>query len=121
MSAVCARMCSASTCKPANLLRLSCPIPEQAQAQPHSMPVTQVVATCLDTLQPIILDDFSSPEDLRQCLRASAQVPAVAGDPVLHRGRRMVDAAVFEPVPFRAAISDGCTHVLTLCSRPPTK
>lgn len=83
--------------------------------------VPQVVASCLDTLQPIILDNFSSREDLQQCLRASAQVPAVAGDPIDHRGRRLVDAAVFEPVPFRAAISDGCTHVITLCSRPPMK
>ncbi|KAK9794392.1 hypothetical protein WJX73_007160 [Symbiochloris irregularis] len=80
----------------------------------------KVVASCLDTLQPIILEGFTDENDLRQCLRASAQVPAVAGDPVLHRGRRMVDAAVFEAVPFRAAVSDGCTHVLTLCSRPPS-
>lgn len=36
-----------------------------------------------------------------------------------HRGLRLVDAAVFEPVPFRAAIADGCTHVLALCTRPP--
>lgn len=31
----------------------------------------------------------------------------------------MVDAAVFEPVPVKAALRDGCTHVLVLCSRPP--
>lgn len=36
-----------------------------------------------------------------------------------HRGLRLVDAAVFEPVPFRAAIADGCTHVFALCTRPP--
>jgi hypothetical protein len=29
-----------------------------------------------------------------------------------------VDAAVFEPVPFRSAIADGCTHLLVLCTRP---
>ena len=43
----------------------------------------------------------------------------VAGRPILHRGKRLVDAAVFEAVPFRAAIADGCTHIITLCSRPP--
>jgi predicted patatin/cPLA2 family phospholipase len=53
------------------------------------------------------------------CLRASANVPEVAGRPILHRGRRLVDAAVFEPVPFRAAIADGCTHIVSVCSRPP--
>lgn len=29
-----------------------------------------------------------------------------------------MDAAVFEPVPFRSAIADGCTHLLVLCTRP---
>jgi predicted patatin/cPLA2 family phospholipase len=58
-------------------------------------------------------------QDLEICLRASANVPEVAGRPIEHRGRRLVDAAVFEPVPFRAAIADGCTHLVTLCSRPP--
>lgn len=58
-------------------------------------------------------------QDLETCLRASANVPEVAGRPIQHRGRRLVDAAVFEPVPFRAAIADGCTHLITLCSRPP--
>ncbi|BDA50943.1 hypothetical protein COCOBI_17-1620 [Coccomyxa sp. Obi] len=79
----------------------------------------KVVASCLDTLQPIILEDFTSAQDLETCLRASANVPEVAGRPIEHRGRRLVDAAVFEPVPFRAAIADGCTHLITLCSRPP--
>lgn len=60
-------------------------------------------------------------QDLETCLRASANVPEVAGRPIQHRGRRLVDAAVFEPVPFRAAIADGCTHIVTLCSRPPFK
>ena len=39
-------------------------------------------------------------------------------NPKVCRGRRLVDAAVFEPVPFRAAVAEGCTHVITLCSRP---
>lgn len=34
------------------------------------------------------------------------------------RGQRLVDAAVFEAVPFRSAIADGCTHLLVLCTRP---
>lgn len=33
-------------------------------------------------------------------------------------GHRLVDAAVFQPVPFRSAIADGCTHLLVLCTRP---
>ena len=79
----------------------------------------KVVASCVDSLAPVVLDAFTDAADLAACLRASAQVPEVAGGPVHHRGRRLVDAAVFEPVPFRAAINDGATHVLTLCTRPP--
>ena len=45
----------------------------------------QVVASCLDTLEPIVLDDFTDEADLRECLRAGATVPAVAGPPVTHR------------------------------------
>ncbi len=41
-----------------------------------------------------------------------------AGMVCCRRGHRLVDAAVFEPVPFRSAIADGCTHVLVLCTRP---
>lgn len=36
------------------------------------------------------------------------------------RGQRLVDAAVFEPVPVRSALRDGCTHALVLCTRPAT-
>lgn len=44
----------------------------------------------------------------------------LAGEPRIVRGDRLVDAAVFEPVPVRTAIADGCTHVLALCTRPAT-
>ena len=35
----------------------------------------KVVASCLDTLQPVILERFASAADLSACLRASANVP----------------------------------------------
>ncbi|KAK9806904.1 hypothetical protein WJX72_006985 [[Myrmecia] bisecta] len=81
----------------------------------------KVVASSLDTLEPVMLDNFESKEDLRLCLKASANIPEIAGAPLVHRGQRLVDAAVFEAVPFRVAIADGCTHVITLCTRPPFK
>lgn len=37
----------------------------------------KVVASCLDTLQPVILERFRSAADLSTCLRASANVPEV--------------------------------------------
>lgn len=53
--------------------------------------------------------------------QATANIPEIVGPAVWHRGHRLVDAAVFEPIPFRAALADGCTHVLVLCSRPPPR
>jgi predicted patatin/cPLA2 family phospholipase len=78
-----------------------------------------VVATSLDTLTPVILSSpFKDVKDLKKCLKASAAVPLFAGPrPVVHRGQRMVDAAVMEPVPVTAAAFDECTHVLVLLTR----
>ena len=75
----------------------------------------KVVATSLDTMTTVILEDFKDEQDLKKCLLASARVPALAGaSPVVHRGHRLVDAAVLEPVPVHAAVHDDCTHVLVL-------
>lgn len=79
----------------------------------------KVVASCLDALGPVVLENFFDEDDLRTCLKASANIPVIAGGPVLHRGRRLVDGAVFESIPFRQAIADGCTHVIVCCTRPP--
>lgn len=149
-----------------------------------------VVASCLDSLQPVVMRGWGSAGELANALKASATVPQLAGEggrrtcvgvccvggpararghmhlhvcliplsgraghasawvrqqtpgvqhvaccrsltrtllplctsgpPRLVRGRRLVDAAVFEPVPVRSALRDGCTHVLVLCTRPAT-
>mmetsp|Transcript_2190 Transcript_2190/g.6529 ORF Transcript_2190/g.6529 Transcript_2190/m.6529 type:complete len:751 (-) Transcript_2190:502-2754(-) len=79
----------------------------------------KVVASCLDSLQPVILEKFVHHDDLATCLKASANIPVIAGKPIKHRGRRLVDGAVFEGIPFRQAIADGCTHLVVLCTRPP--
>ena len=42
----------------------------------------QVVASSLDTLEPVLLEGFDSKEDLVACLKASANVPRIAGDPI---------------------------------------
>ncbi|KAG2437370.1 hypothetical protein HXX76_006025 [Chlamydomonas incerta] len=78
----------------------------------------KVVASCLDSLQPVIISDFADRAELAEALKATAAVPQIAGPPRRLRGRQLVDAAVFEPVPVPSAIRDGCTHVLVLCTRP---
>eukprot|EP00775_Hariotina_reticulata_P009223 gene9223-9388_t len=78
----------------------------------------KVVASSLTTLRSEVLDNFTGRGDLVECLKASANVPEIVGPPRRHRGHDLVDAAVFEPLPVKAALKDGCTHVLALCSRP---
>ena len=46
----------------------------------------KVVASCLDTLQPVILESFTDAKDLEICLRASANVPEVGSFPLIASG-----------------------------------
>lgn len=78
----------------------------------------KVAASSIDQKKPVLLENFRDKQDLVECLRASATVPGIAGGPVDHRGYSLVDAMVYEPVPIWSAIDDGCTHVLTLCTKP---
>jgi len=79
----------------------------------------KVAASSLDNGgSPVLLENFRDKHDLKECLRASANVPGIAGEPVHHRGHRLVDAMVYEPVPVWSAIDDGCTHILTLSTKP---
>lgn len=64
-------------------------------------------------------------DGLFACLEASMTVPGAAGAPVpLAFGDDETkelccfDAFCFEPIPYRSAVEEGATHVLTLCSRP---
>lgn len=78
----------------------------------------KIIASCIHSLKPVILSDFKSANDLIMAMKASCTVPEFAGSPQEISGYKLVDAAVFEPIPYKSAIQDGCTHVLALCSRP---
>lgn len=81
---------------------------------PLVVPITDV-----DALQTVVLRDFSSRQDLKAALRASAWLPiAVPGTVRMADGRRAVDGGVLTALPFQLAVNDGCTHVLSLSTRP---
>ena len=65
-----------------------------------------------------LLHDFQSESDLFEALRGSATVPYLAGLPVPYHGDMLFDGGIFEPFPYQSAITDGCTHVVVLSSRP---
>jgi predicted patatin/cPLA2 family phospholipase len=81
---------------------------------PLAIPITDV-----DALQTVVMRDFSSRQDLKDSLRASAWLPvAVPGTVRLPDGRRAVDGGVLTALPFQLALDDNCTHVLSLSTRP---
>jgi predicted patatin/cPLA2 family phospholipase len=67
----------------------------------------KVVASSLTTLRSEVLTGFRDRSDLVECLKASANVPEIVGGPRSHRGHQLVDAAVFEPLPIKAALRWG--------------
>ncbi|KAL9191323.1 hypothetical protein ACHAXT_001029 [Thalassiosira profunda] len=106
----------------------------------------KVMASGLKSERAFILDmekgSFSNLEELACCMRASCLLPGVAG-PVMNMKRPeedgthlqydmeprnniklreeyepLADALLYEPLPYRAAISEGATHVICLRSRP---
>jgi hypothetical protein len=90
--------------------------------------------------------NFHNLDELFICLKASMLIPGVTGDLVRLKGRAAegtntlhtwwrefnsrhdfehvygtepyCDALVYEPVPYRSALADNCTHILVLRTRP---
>lgn len=89
------------------------------QAVLQSPTPLKVVASSIDDCGPVTLDSFTSKDHLIDALKAGATVPHIAGPPRIINGKRLLDAAVYEPVPVESAMRDGCTHVMVLCTRPP--
>lgn len=77
-----------------------------------------VVATDVATGERVALGPFTTPQELRSALRASATMPIFAGEPVSHAGRAYFDASLTEPIPVATAEAAGHTHVLVLLTRP---
>lgn len=78
----------------------------------------KIIASSVTRPGPVILDKFNSPDALLKALRASARIPLIAGPPVELNGDHYLDGGIFESVPFKSALQDGCTHVLALLTRP---
>ena len=78
----------------------------------------KVAASSLEDLRVLLLADFRDRDHLFAALRASSSVPLIAGPPAEVDGERYLDALLFEPIPYRSAVRDGCTHVLVLLTRP---
>jgi predicted patatin/cPLA2 family phospholipase len=76
-----------------------------------------VLATDVDRERASVLGPFTDARQLLSALRASATMPVVAGPPIVHAGRRYLDASLSEPIPLPTAEAQGHTHVLALLTR----
>jgi predicted patatin/cPLA2 family phospholipase len=85
----------------------------------HPTPLVTHV-TDAETADPQSLSQHELDSDLEllRLLKASAAMPLVYRKPIWLRGRRVVDGALFNPVPLAPALAQGTTDTLVLLSRP---
>lgn len=81
-------------------------------------PPLKVVVSSLSRRQAVCLGAFDSDADLVEALRASSSIPFLGGPPRTVKGELWSDASLYEPIPYRSAEADGCTHVLVIKTRP---
>lgn len=84
----------------------------------HNLQPLRPVASSLKEMRSHPMDSFTTMDEFLECLRASARVPGIAGDPVEINGDIYADGLLFEPIPFRSAVDEQCTDVLVLRTRP---
>lgn len=77
-----------------------------------------VIITDVDALKSLDVSEFTSVDDLRSAMVASTWLPLATKGTATFRGYNAVDGGVLMRHPFRAAIADSCTHILSLSTRP---
>lgn len=78
-----------------------------------------VVASSLNEKKAVMFGHFDGQQDLIEALRGSARLPFFAGPPVPFRGDHLLDASVYESIPFRSVLSTvDVTDVVVLLTRP---
>ncbi|SDD06872.1 patatin-like phospholipase family protein [Glycomyces harbinensis] len=78
----------------------------------------QVAVTLVDELETLSATGFTSADDLKEALRASCWLPMAVPGTGTFRGARAVDGGVLTAHPYLLALQDGCTHVLSLSTKP---
>ncbi|MDN3241005.1 patatin-like phospholipase family protein [Glycomyces tritici] len=77
-----------------------------------------VAISLVDSLTAIGPHEFESREDLRSALKASCWMPVAVPGTGMFRGERALDGGVLTAHPHLLALEDGCTHVLSLSTKP---
>jgi len=77
-----------------------------------------VAISLVDSLTAIGPHEFESREDLKEALKASCWMPVAVPGTGTFRGERALDGGVLTAHPHLLALEDGCTHVLSLSTKP---
>lgn len=77
-----------------------------------------VTISLVDSLTAIGPHEFESREDLKAALKASCWMPVAVPGTGMFRGERALDGGVLTAHPHLLALEDGCTHVLSLSTKP---
>jgi predicted patatin/cPLA2 family phospholipase len=77
-----------------------------------------VTISLVDSLTAIGPHEFESREDLKSALKASCWMPVAVPGTAVFRGERALDGGVLTAHPHLLALEDGCTHVLSLSTKP---
>jgi predicted patatin/cPLA2 family phospholipase len=80
-------------------------------------PDLRVLAVSAQDATQRVLGGFRDTAELLAAVRVSCAIPVIGGTPPSYRGEPMVDGGLLEPVPYRAALRDGASHVLVLRTR----
>ncbi|HZD14527.1 MAG TPA: hypothetical protein VE196_05240, partial [Pseudonocardiaceae bacterium] len=80
-----------------------------------------VSITLVDEMRTIAPAEFESRADLKSAFRAGAWLPVATVGSAMFRGQRALDGGALTSHPVRLALDDGCTHVLSLSTRPSTQ
>lgn len=84
-----------------------------------SSPVPLTIGiTLVDEVRTLAATGFTSRADLKSALTASSWLPVAIRGTATYRGQRAIDGGVLTALPFRLALADGCTHVLSLSTKP---
>ncbi|MEV3935490.1 patatin-like phospholipase family protein [Glycomyces sp. NPDC049804] len=77
-----------------------------------------ITISLVDSLKAIGPHEFDSREDLKSALKASCWMPVAVPGTGMFRGERALDGGVLTAHPHLLALEDGCTHVLSLSTKP---
>jgi predicted patatin/cPLA2 family phospholipase len=61
----------------------------------------------------------ADPGLLRQAMKATSYAPLVSNGVQIIDGARYGDGAISDAIPYSKAVTDGCTHLICLLTRPP--